>query len=328
MTAAARTAVPQRILLAGTARSGSTWVANVLQHAHETRRVYEPDGAQSDVLGAMVATRLGEFPVMAAGSRSYWYQLVWDLAFAGGWPWDQMESARAAGRKLVLVPPQVRDHLIAALAHAVRLTRRRPRHVVVKTVNSIFALDWIAERYAPRVVMIRRNALNIVSSWVALNMWTERPISDDPVVRSRYLVPLGIEPPARASSPVAVAAWNVGLVTRALRAAATAHPSWIVISHDDLCADPLPRFQDLATRVGLQWNPAMADYLRRSDEPGFAVHHGTAHLHPNQASATTTASRRLEQSTQYSRRLTPEQADEARAVLDRFDLGEWGHHAP
>lgn len=327
MNATASARMPRRILLAGAARSGSTWVANVLQHAHGTRRVYEPDGASSDVLGAMVATRLGEFPVLTPGSRSFWYQLVWDLAFAGGWPWDQMESARAAGRKLVLVPPQVRDLLIATLAQSVRLVRRRPRHVLVKTVNSIFSLEWIAERYAPRVVVIRRNALNVVSSWVALNMWTERPISDHPLVRARYLAQLGIDPPPLSASRVGVAAWNVGLVTRALRAAAYAHPSWIVVSHDDLCTDPLPRFQDLTARLGLQWDAAMADYLRRSEEPGFAVHHGTARLHPNQVSATTSQSRREEQATQYKRRLSREQAAEACAILDRFDLGEWGYQA-
>ena len=80
------------------------------------RIVYEPDGHNSDVLGAVAAARLGEYPVLEAGDSSYWYRLIWDLAFAGGWPWDKVESARAAGRRTG-----------AHTSGDARLPRRRPR---------------------------------------------------------------------------------------------------------------------------------------------------------------------------------------------------------
>ena len=88
--------------------------------------------------------------------------------FAGGWPWDRVESARAAGRRLVRIPPSMRDAVVAALAEATSRLRRRPRHVVVKSVNSVFSLDWIVKRYTPKVLVLRRNPLNVVSSWVVL----------------------------------------------------------------------------------------------------------------------------------------------------------------
>ena len=175
-----------KVLVAGTARCGSTWAANVLGRAADTRIVYEPDGHNSDILGAVAASRLGEYPILEEGTPSYWYRLIWDLAFAGGWPWDKVELARAAGRRLVHIPPRVRDYLVAGLAEGTRTVRSRPRHVVVKSVNSIFSLDWIAERYAPRVVILRRNPLNIVSSWLVLGMWTEHAIGNDPLIRERY----------------------------------------------------------------------------------------------------------------------------------------------
>src|SRR5205807_4766333 len=178
-----------RVLVAGTARSGSTWVANVLGHAAGTRHVYEPDGPQSDVLGAMAATRLGEFPVLRPDARSFWYRLVWDVGFAGGWPWDRVEGARAVGRTMVKVPPVMRDAMVISLAEAVHLVRRPPRHVVVKSVNSVFSLDWIVKRYAPTVVVLRRDPLNVVSSWVVLNMGTERRLSDNPRVHEAYVQP-------------------------------------------------------------------------------------------------------------------------------------------
>jgi hypothetical protein len=312
------------VLVAGTARSGSTWASNVLGKAAGTRHVYEPDGPMSDVLGAMAATRLGEFPILAAAAESYWYRLIWDLAFAGGWPWDRVESARAAGRRLVTIPPVVRDGIIVGLAEGTRRLRSRPRHVVVKSVNSVFSLDWIVRRYAPTMVVLRRNPLNVVSSWVVLNQGTKQLIGDHRLVRDAYLRPLGLVAPDAGSSAVRTAAWNVGLLTRVLKDAAAANPEWIVASHDELCLDPVPRFRELTARIGLTWNAAMEEYLRRSDDPDFVTHHGTATLHPNAVTATTTQSRRTQQASQYRRRLSPRQADEARAVLAAFDLGAWG----
>lgn len=312
------------ILIAGTARCGSTWAANVLGRANETRTVYEPDGPHSDVLGAMVATRLGEYPMLTPSQRSRWYRLVWDLAFSGGWPWDQMETARAAGRRMVRIPPVVRDYLIGALAETTRRVQHRPRNVIVKSVNSAFALDWIAQHYQPRVVVLRRNPLNVVSSWVVLGMWTDQPIGQNPRVYEKYLRPVGVTPPATGASNVAIAAHNVGLLTRALRQAAADHSEWIVASHDELCADPETGFRELSTRLGLRWTPEMTDYLQKSDDPAFTVHGGSPKVHPNAVSATTSDSRRDQQATQFKRRLTPQQADEARSILASFDLGDWG----
>lgn len=313
-----------KVLVAGAARCGSTWAANVLGHATDTRIVYEPDGHNSDVLGAVAATRLGQYPVLEEGESSYWYRLIWDLAFAGGWPWDRVESARAAGRRLVHVPPRVRDYLVAGLAEGTRTVRWRPRNVVVKSVNSIFSLDWIVERYAPTVVVLRRNPLNIVSSWLVLGMWTDHAIGDHPLVRERYLSSLGLQSPNGTSSQVQIAAWNVGLLTRALKDATDRHPAWITASHDELCLNPIQNFQALTERIGLQWSDEMEHYLAESEDPGFTVHHGTVKVHPNAVTATTEGSRREQQATQFTRRLTPAQTAEAVAVLEAFDLGDWG----
>jgi hypothetical protein len=312
-----------RILLAGTARCGSTWVANVLGRADGTRAVFEPDGPASDILGAMVAARLGDFPVLREGERSLWYRLTWDLAFAGGWPWAHAETARAAGRRLVRVPAVVRDYLVAGIAEATRLFYPSPRNVVVKSVNSMLALDWIAHRYAPTVVVLHRNPLNVVSSWVVLGL-NPRRVSEHPAIRRALVQPLGLDEPDRDASAVTIAAWNVGLLTTALKQACDRHPEWIVESHDDLCADPVARFRSLTERIGLHWTDGMEQYLRRSDEPDFVVYGGSQRVHPNAGSSTEKGSRRAQQASQFKRRLSPEQTAEAQRVLERFPLGEWG----
>lgn len=315
---------PGSILLAGTPRCGSTWLANVLGRASGTRTVYEPDGPISDVLGAMVATRLGPFPVLRPGEANGWYRLVWDLAFSGGWPWDRLEGARAAGRRLVEVPPFVRDSVIATLAVGTSRLRRRPEHVIVKSVNSAFSLEWIAARYTPRVVVLHRDPLNVVSSWLVLDMANIWPVGEDPMVRRTYLEPLGLFPPVAGSSPVAVVAWKVGLLTLALKRTAERNPHWVSVSFDELSADPVLGCKSLFAQLDLGWTDGAADFLEQADDPNFVVHGGNPRAHPNAVTGTDGTSRRSQQASQFRRRLSDDEIVEAHGILARFELGEWG----
>jgi Sulfotransferase family len=315
---------PSSVLLAGIPRCGSTWVANVLAKASATKAVYEPDGPISDLLGAMVATRLGPFPVLQPGESSGWYRLVWDLAFAGGWPWARVEVARSAGRSLLKVPPSVRDGIVAVLAAGTARIQPRREHVVVKSVNSAFSLEWVAERYQPRVAVLRRNPLNVVSSWLVLDMADRWPVSDDPWVRRHYLDPLGLTPPAAGSSVVSRIAWDVGVLTLALKRTTERHPDWLQVSYDELSADPLPACQALFDQLGLRWTEDAAEFLREADDPNFVVVGGHPKTHPNAITATEATSRRSQQGSQYKRRLSDDQISEARGVLEKFDLGAWG----
>jgi hypothetical protein len=313
-----------RVLLTGTARCGSTWAANVLGRADGGQTVFEPDGPASDVLGAMVAARLGSHPALLPDERSFWYRQLWDLAFVGGWPMARAEGVRAAGRRVSRMPRTLRDGLVATLAMGTSRLRKRPRNVIVKSVNSTFSLDWIAQRYAPKMVIMRRNPLNIVSSCTVLGLYTKRNIGDLPAVHRSVVAPLGLTTPAEDASEVTLAAWNVGLLTTGLRQAADRHPDWVITSHDDLCLDPLPKFEALTRQVGLGWTGAMEEYVTQSDDPNFTVFGGSQRVHPNAATSTTGSSRRSEATTQFARRLTPAQVAEARAVLAEFPLGDWG----
>src|SRR5439155_11407096 len=111
------------------------------------------------------------------------------------------------------------------------------------------------------------------------------------------------------ASAVHVAAWNVGLLTAALKRAADRNPSWVVASHDALCADPEPRFRALVEQLGLEWTEAMGAYLRTSDDPRFVVLGGSQRVHPNAGSSTASESRRTQQATQFTRRLDAAQTD-------------------
>jgi hypothetical protein len=289
--------------------------------------VFEPDGPASDVLGAMVAARLGSHPALLPDQRSFWYRQLWDLAFVGGWPMARAEGVRAAGRRVSRMPKGVRDGLVASLAMGTSRLRKRPRNVIVKSVNSTFSLDWIAQRYAPKMVIMRRNPLNTISSCAVLGLYAKRNIGDLSAVNRLVVAPLGMTTPGGDASDVTRVAWNVGLLTTALKQAADRHPEWVIASHDDLCLDPLPKFEALTRQLGLGWTGAMEEYVTKSDDPGFTVFGGSQRVHPNAATSTIGSSRRSEATTQFARRLTPAQIAEARAVLAEFPLGDWGPEA-
>ena len=85
---------------------------------------------------------------------------------------------------------------------------------------------------------MQRNPLNVVSSWRELRI----PLFDlatRPIIRSRYIEPLGIEPPGTDASDVAQIAWHVGLLTHVIAESLENHPEWHFVTHEDLCQDPV-----------------------------------------------------------------------------------------
>src|SRR5688500_15773350 len=78
--------MPQRALLVGLPRSGTTWMASALSAHPDVHLVYEPDNRGLDLLGWLGTARTGSVPSLEPGERPRDYELMWRVAFAGGWP--------------------------------------------------------------------------------------------------------------------------------------------------------------------------------------------------------------------------------------------------
>jgi hypothetical protein len=315
-----------RILLAGTHRCGSTWVANVLGRTTGIHNVYEPDEPATDILGTLSSDQLGTYPALTPTDESSRYSMVWDLAFAGGWPWRPSPARRRVGRLIRKVPTPIRSRGLAALVRVSRRSRSRslPVHILVKSANCALALEWIEQRYRPQVVVQHRNPLNLVSSWMALGIDGDPSLAEDPVVQERWLKPLGIPILGPEASPVASVAWTIGLLMVALKTTAETHPDWIVISHDEFCQDPHPRFEALCKDLGLTWTAAAAAYLDASDRPTFVDRNRNPRKVPDEQLAGEGAeSLRRRQAELYRRRLSKAEIAEASAVLASLPLGDW-----
>jgi hypothetical protein len=180
-----------------------------------------------------------------------------------------------------------------------------------------FSLEWIWQRFRPRIVIIQRNPLNVVSSWVTLNVHGF-DIHRRPAILERFAKPIGVDPPGPGVSPLSLTAWWVGLLNATLARAAVSHPEWIVISHETLCDETEVAFRQLYAKLGLTWTPssdrfiAEYGYHRPTFRPSYAPTDG---LSPREITRA--------QTQRWRERLSEDQVREIESVLDRFPTSGW-----
>ena len=303
------------LVVAGAPRTGTTWIASVLAQADGVAWVNEPDNEWPNPFTLRAKLPLGRFPVLtAADAAPPRYHEVWRRALAGlresprrqqvAWKVDRgPRTAHELWRAMC-------DHASPAVSARLRLltlTAKAPNHpvpgrrVMVKTVFAPLAVDWLAARFGPRLLVVQRHPLNVLSSWVSLG-WGGSALDTNPRVwahRERWGLP-SIDQPA---TPLARISWEIGLFTTALHQAA-ARPDSMVVSHDQLCRDPSAGFRQLFGQLGWEWPDEAERFLAEHDRPGQGFE--TLRVAADQPEG-------------WRRGLSPDQVREAWEVLRRFD---------
>jgi hypothetical protein len=263
------------LLIVGVPRSGTTWTGRVLGRTGGARYVNEPDGFRDPYAFRVMLAR-GENPILQAGDEAPDYERLWRGAFAGGalarspadrlarrlydrTPLDARREARATGR----VPARLR--LSAALARP-RVGGADGGRVVVKSVQSLLALEWIAARFSPRVLVVERNPLNVLASWSELGYVRNRRERDALAAYAQRR--WGSAPPPASAPHLAHQAFVFGVLAATLHEVCARHPEWTVACHEELCTEPVARFRALAARCGLDWSGEAEAFLAESDREG------------------------------------------------------------
>jgi hypothetical protein len=258
-----------RILVLGTERSGTTWVARALASAGDATYVHEPDNADANPLAGDGKRGLGLYPVLDAGELAPGFARLWDHAFAGGWPSRPLVAR--VGAAVNRTPPVVR-RLVSDAAARVSRRAHAPGIVVVKSVHAPFAVDWLVERYRPAVVVVRRDPRNIVASLIRLGT-TPAGVDEryralrQPAVRTRYLDPTGLEPPGPGEAMVYRLAWWIAFVDQLLADHAR-RQDWTVVSHDEMCVSPVLEAERLCGALGVGDRAGVLRFISASDRPG------------------------------------------------------------
>jgi hypothetical protein len=315
-----------RVLIAGIPRSGTTWVGRTLGMVPGAVYLHEPDNDMGHPFALRAKGMRGRFPLLEPGESASRYERLWRAAFGDqdlgplhqrvGQLRNRVSMAiarrtpRAQLQRALSAPRERRPARVAAAAWiGVPAVPARSEHVVVKSVHAPLALEWIANRCDPAIVIVLRHPLNVLASVLELGLPDrDRGLDADPVIRERIMEPLGIAAPPPGASDPARSAWQVGLLTAALEAAAARHPDWIVATHEDLCVDPIEKFRPLCERIGLPWSPGVERHLAESDRPG---------------SGFSTNRVRSDEPTRWRQRLNAQQLDEIVPVLRGFSLSRW-----
>jgi hypothetical protein len=314
----------EKILVAGIPRSGTTWLLGALASIPGARQWHEPDnidserwyGPQNSFEGDFNDLPIGKsgfvpFPSISPRSDGGIYASLWDVVYGS------MVPLNRAGRipdgvikilnPLLKLPHNVLHPMIKIGSRLLTSVMPKPSLVVAKTVQGSFYIDWIVQRYSPKVVMIERNPLNVISSWRELNvrsfdLMTREELSS---LSSKWY---DGKPPLTTDSQVSKIAWTVGLLTSGLAESFERNPEWALVRHEDLVADPQARYQDLFRRFDLPWSHDIDDFLERSNKPGKGFQ------------ALRLAS---EEGQKWNSKLSPSEVSEIRGVLAGFRNQGW-----
>jgi hypothetical protein len=265
-----------KVLVIGLPRSGTTWIASTLAQTGNAALVSEPDNHYNIPFALRAKRRLpgGFHPALSPADEAPLFEALWREAFGeNGTRYSLFEQLRrtAAQRlfesagaaevsRCFLRPDTIANRLKAAELLAVpERPPGRADAIIVKSVYSVLAAEWIAARLDEvQVVVVLRDMLSLLSSWVALD-WVpgadEHPGGSESLqeaLRLRH----GVPPPA--GSPLARVTWFLALLALSLEATVRRHPGWHVARYEDLCERPAERFRELAARVGLAPSTALA----------------------------------------------------------------------
>lgn len=269
---------PDAVLMVGVPRSGTTWIGEALGRTSGATFVNEPDG-DHDPFAFGARLRHGVTPELAPGDPATSLERLWAGVFAGGRP-PRTPRDRVARRLYAGVPvearwaawlgerPSARLRLVGRLAvpRGAGPPGRPGAVVVAKSVRAELSVEWIVARFSPRVLIVERNPLNVLASWIELGY--VRDPREVQIYRSIADRRWGVDAPASGAPLLERQTFTFGVLATALAEAAAKHPDWIRTRHDHLCGDAPVRLADLAGSLGLDWAAASADFVAESDAAG------------------------------------------------------------
>jgi hypothetical protein len=183
------------------------------------------------------------------------------------------------------------------------------RNVIVKSVYAVRSLECLVRGLAPppSVIVVVRGLADVIASWQALG-WMPGDRDDelaaaDPRSVEELASRLGAPPRPASDTQLGRTTWLLAVLALALDRQAARHPDWLVVRHEELCADPAAGFAAIAERVGLQWTGESAEAVAATNRPG-------SRYETNRVAATVSDS--------WRERLTAAQVDEIRSVLSAF----------
>jgi hypothetical protein len=148
--------------------------------------------------------------------------------------------------------------------------RRRRAAALVKDPIALFSSEWLADTFGMQVVVTIRHPAAFATS-IARRGWRHRfaDFLDQPLLMRDLLAPY--EAQIRAADErtpelldEAILLWNILYGTVATLQAR--RPHWLFVRHEDVSVEPVARYRDLYTRLGLEWSTGVERLVRSTSQ--------------------------------------------------------------
>jgi hypothetical protein len=253
------------VLVTGSHRSGSTWLANMFALAEETLLVHEP-------------FNIAHRAYALNGLAKYWF------TYAPALPQDA--SLEAFTRVLRCNTRKVFAR--RQILHWVPFLRRG--RLIIKDPIACLSSEWLSETFNVEVVVLVRHPAAFAASLKRMH-WTfpfDHFLEQD-LLMADHLEPYRHEIEARPEGLVQQASVLWKCLYSVLLTYAERNPRWIVRTHEQLSREPMSEVQELYHILGLKWTDAVMNQIKLYTKSGnpIAAPQGVAHQMKRDSAANT-----------------------------------------
>lgn len=170
----------------------------------------------------------------------------------------------------------------SSAAWSVRLTKLNPMHTtwIIKDPIGCLLTEYLTENYDVHPVILVRHPAAVVASVMRLGWSMDlNPICNQPDLLKDHFPESSPIFKYRDSAGIegAAALWSA-LNTVILRQA-DRNPSWIVLTHEEICQQPVKIFHELYSRLGLRWSDCIEKRILKftGDHNPRAANEGAVH---------------------------------------------------
>jgi hypothetical protein len=249
-----------KILLTGSHRSGTTWVAKMIAAAPSIGYIHEPFNpvihrpwlCSHKFEGFTYITRENETPFVRPLGNTFDFSFNW---------WGALKSLRSRGdlKRRFNDFRQCRDH------------RKQSLRPLIKDPIAVFSAQWLAATFDMDVIVLIRHPAAFVSSILRVG-WRHdfANLLAQPLLMRDYLQPFEAEirdfaEKDRSLLDQAILIWR--LIHHVIDMYRDKHEDWIFLRHEDISSDPLTQFERIFECLRIPFSQAVREIVEAHSSP-------------------------------------------------------------
>jgi len=181
--------------------------------------------------------------------------------------------------------------------------------VVIKEVAPLLLLEWVYKRYQPEVLFVLRHPCAVALSERNKSTSVERPIKEmlkqPDLVEDHLKSYITVMEKAKTPFEVYGALW--GARNRVIMDLVPKYPEWKILFYEDLCENPIQRFQELFDNFNLTWTDKVQKYINRTTTEKKPGTFSTFRVTKNQTD-------------KWKREMTSSEIEQVRTFVEPFNL--------